>query len=284
MIRQAARRAARWVTEPLRLPLRESMWRQKDKASFVRRFALVNRIDLGWPIKVSFDDDDLVVDDGQSRLSIAQTSRVALYRYGIAERLRRLEGEYLLTGVPIRSEHTVVDVGANIGEVSRLLAGRSGCRLICVEPEAEEFRCLQRNVGPFRAACHNTLLWSTEETLKFYSKNDTGDSTVFEIAGYTSVREVKATTLDRILDESGVGRVRLVKLEAEGAEPEILDGARRWLERIDYIAADLGPERGVSQESTAPAVIQRLLEAGFVFQRANAPRLVCLFMNPAAKP
>lgn len=278
------RRAVRWATEPLRLPLRESMWRQKDKASFARRFALVNCIDLGWPIKVRSDDGELVVDDGRFSLSIARTDRVALYRLGIAERLQRLDGEYLLAGVPIRSEHTVVHIGANIGEVSYLLADRSGCQLICIEPEAEEFRCLQqRNVGPFRAACHNTLLWSAEETLKFYSKNDTGDSTVFEIPGYTSVREARATTLDRVLDESGVERVRLVKLEAEGAEPEILDGAQRWLERIDYIAADLGPERGMTQESTAPAVIQRLLQAGFTFQRANAPRLVCLFKNPAAQ-
>ncbi len=270
---------ARWATEPLRLPLRESMWQEHDKMAFVRRFALVNRIDLGWPIEVEFRNDDFVVIDAAGSLCIAKPSRVALYRHGIEERLRRLESEYLLSGIPIEPGSVVVDVGANIGEVSLLLARRHRCRLVCVEPEPEEFRCLQRNLAPFDATCVNTALWSSVETLKFYSKSDTADSTLFEIEHYDSVREVQATTLDRVLDEAGVDRVRLLKLEAEGAEPEVLTGASAHLSRIDYIAADLGPERGVSQEATAPAVIARLLEAGFALERANAPRLVCLFRN-----
>ncbi len=82
-----------------------------------------------------------------------------------------------------------------------------------------------------------------------------GRATLFEIEHYDSVREVQATTLDRVLDEAGVDPVQLLKLEAEGAEPEVLAGASAHLSRIDYIAADLGPERGVSQEAMAPAVI-----------------------------
>jgi len=90
---------------------------------------------------------------------------------------------------------------------------------------------------------------------------------------------VRASTLKDVLDQSGAQRVRLVKLEAEGAEPEILNGADDWLERIDYLTADVGPERGMSQESTAVPVIARMQAAGFELLKVSSPRLVCLFKN-----
>jgi hypothetical protein len=94
------------------------------------------------------------------------------------------------------------------------------------------------------------------------------------------VRRVKTTTLKALLDGVGdEGPIRLLKLEAEGAEPEILDGTADCLQRFDYVTADVVPERGRLQESTAALVILRMQKAGFELLKVSAPRLVCLFRN-----
>jgi len=55
--------------------------------------------------------------------------------------------------------------------------------------------------------------------------------------------------------------IRLLKVEAEGMEPEVLAGAHQTLQRVDYVAVDAGPERG--GENTVPAVLNALTSAGF---------------------
>jgi len=73
----------------------------------------------------------------------------------------------------------------------------------------------------------------------------------------------------------------LLKLEAEGGEPEVLMGCIEILQNIDYISADLGFERGVSEENTFPEVINFLLYNGFNVVKAIAPsgRNTVLFKN-----
>ena len=55
-------------------------------------------------------------------------------------------------------------------------------------------------------------------------------------------------------------KIKLLKLEAEGAEPEILEGLGEKLNLVEYISADLGYERGVHCESTLVPVTNYLLE------------------------
>jgi len=268
-----------WIASPPRAILRRRLWRSSTKELFASRFASTNRLTENWPIRVTVEDGEFVVHDGQQSLCIAPQERVQLYKKGLAHRFNRLALEYVLNDVPVRSGDLVVDIGANIGEVGLMLAQRYGCRVIAIEPEVEEFRCLTRNLSSIKAHCINLPLWSSVTELQFYSKNDTGDSSLFEIENPTGVRVVRASTLKDVLDQSGAQRVRLVKLEAEGAEPEILDGADDWLERIDYLTADVGPERGMSQQYTAVPVIARMQAAGFELLQVSSPRLVCLFRN-----
>ena len=51
--------------------------------------------------------------------------------------------------------------------------------------------------------------------------------------------------------------IKLLKLEAEGAEPEILLGGLDKIHLIDYICADVGPERGLSYETTLVSSVIR---------------------------
>ena len=42
----------------------------------------------------------------------------------------------------------------------------------------------------------------------------------------------------------------LLKVEAEGAEPEVLQGLKKNLSRVEFITVDCGFERGLNQKST----------------------------------
>ena len=66
------------------------------------------------------------------------------------------------------------------------------------------------------------------------------------------------------MDELIHERVKLLKVDAEGAEFEVINGAKNLLSRIEFIAIDLGFEKGIKQESTAPPVFNFLFENAFV--------------------
>jgi hypothetical protein len=90
---------------------------------------------------------------------------------------------------------------------------------------------------------------------------------------------VEVTTISSLLNERKIAAVKLLKLEAEGAEPEILAGAEDCLERVEYISADLGPERGLALESTAAAVTNFLISRGFMLIDVVPGRWTFLFKN-----
>ena len=87
---------------------------------------------------------------------------------------------------------------------------------------------------------------------------------------------VESFTLDgwfereRVKDKIGKP-IKLMKLEAEGFEPEILQGGLSILDHVEYIAADLGWERGQDQECTIPQVVNLLLAHQFRLKSAFSP-------------
>jgi hypothetical protein len=74
-------------------------------------------------------------------------------------------------------------------------------------------------------------------------------------------------------------KIKLFKLEAEGAEPEICHGAINSLKNIEYISVDVGFERGIKQSSTAPDVVNYLLKNNFVLKNVGDSRMCYLFKN-----
>ena len=63
-----------------------------------------------------------------------------------------------------------------------------------------------------------------------------------------SKNRVKQIRLDKLISE----RVRLLKVDAEGAGIEVIYGAKNLLFQIDFIVIDLGFEVGKKQESIVP--------------------------------
>jgi len=93
---------------------------------------------------------------------------------------------------------------------------------------------------------------------QFFISSSGADSSIYEPLVVEDKILVQQIRLDKLIDE----RVKLLKIDAEGAE-EVILGAKNLLSKIEYIAVDLGFEKGKKQESTAPPVINFLFKNDF---------------------
>ena len=125
----------------------------------------------------------------------------------------------------------------------------------------------------------NLGLWNEKNKLDFYVKSDTADSSLFQIEDYIDIETINVDRLDNIINYEKYELIKLLKIDAEGAEPEILMGASKLLNKIKYITVDVGPERGLLQESTDKETTEFLLNNDFTLLYENRERQTILFEN-----
>ena len=78
--------------------------------------------------------------------------------------------------------------------------------------------------------------------------------------------------MDRIAEDYGIDALAFLKCDAEGAEPEVLEGGRELLRRTVRIAIDTGPER--RGERTSAACEALLRDAGFTVRTRERGRIM----------
>lgn len=201
-------------------------------------------------------------------------SRVLTYLSGFSQRANYIANTYMLNLIDFRAGDLVVDCGANMGDLEYFLRRNlPKVDYIGYEPNPHDFSCLVRNVGISK--CRNIGLWNVIGSIPFYVNDDHSSSSFIEPPEFRKIIKIPASTLNC---EFPTTKIRLLKLEAEGAEPEVLQGASEILHNIDYISADVGPERGIDEEETRDFVVNFLIESGFelVNESSNHRKVVLL--------
>jgi FkbM family methyltransferase len=178
------------------------------------------------------------------------------YTKGLRERTSDLVRSYGIDKLEFHRGDLILDVGANTGD---LIPFFSEQRYIGFEPSPAEFRALEKNIN---SSCKvfNCAVGDIENETEFFISSAGADSSMHEPLFVENKIRVKQIRLDKLINE----RVKLLKVDAEGAEVEVINGAQNLLYQIEYIAIDLGFEKGIKQESTAPAVINFLLMNDFI--------------------
>ncbi|MDM9628783.1 FkbM family methyltransferase [Rhizobium sp. S152] len=223
-----------------------------------------------------------VSDDNQS-LYICRRSRHNRSKKGVAAGVDALANQYNLGEIPTNPGDLLIDCGANIGELG-LWAKKRQMQYIAFEPEPLEARCADLNAFDGASRTHRLALWSENTVLRFFSKAGTADSSAIEMNDFDSVHEIEARRLDTVVDDIPPGAKIILKLEAEGAEPEVLAGAANLLPKIDYVAVDCGFERGKEQTHTFVETNTVLVDYGFRVKKANFSRMTMLYeRTPAAQ-
>ncbi|MHB8381343.1 MAG: FkbM family methyltransferase, partial [Candidatus Binataceae bacterium] len=136
---------------------------------------------------------------------------------------------------------TVFDVGANCGQYTVLAARAVGAigTVHSFEPMAATFVTLDQNVCLNRfenVTINQAALWNEATNLSL--GNEPGEqvrsgrwSAGFAAADPSAV-SVRALRLDDYVREHGITRIDLIKMDIEGAEPFMLQGARESLDRF----------------------------------------------------
>ena len=139
--------------------------------------------------------------------------------------------------ITIRPNTTVVDIGAYIGEFSRGLP--SSCEVVVVEPDPRSVRCLRRNTGE-NVSVFEGAAWDSSGELELKLGRDGSETSFFtpDAGGSRGTVTVPSFRVENFVN----GDVELLKVEAEGAEPEALEGAI-GLEPYQ-IVVDINDERG----------------------------------------
>lgn len=243
-------------------------------------YAVSNVLFLRWSVRLNITKDSVIklTDSDSEDFYLARKSRVPLYKHGVKNRLNFVIKSYFADTVDIESGDVVIDVGANVGELGRYFSEVAAPILICFEPEGKEYECLVKNL-PESAACFNYGLWNYDGQLEFFGRNDTADSSLFRCDSSEESQLIEVKRLDSVMNSlSDVKRIKLLKVDGEGAEPEILFGATDTIKKVDYISVDVGPERH-GQQNTLVEVFNFLLEHGFILVRFNEKRVTALFKN-----
>jgi FkbM family methyltransferase len=170
----------------------------------------------------------------------------------IAGRRFVLEGDDYVQNLPDRFEpdlvslmallcepdFRVIDIGANVGATALALSQicHQG-KVAAVEPMPRTFEFLQRNIAPCKnIAAFNFALGSKagSVTMQGASCNLSGsfvaDQYQIRHSGHTAT-SVEVKMLDESFEQLSLDRLDFIKIDAEGFELEVLEGAQKVLDR-----------------------------------------------------
>jgi len=197
--------------------------------------------------------------------------RLAIYRKGLLYRGSELANSYHLDEINLEPNSLIIDIGANVGDL--LLWLPEFIRYVGFEPSPLEFGMLSKNISSNSKAL-NYAATNKDSIVKFYLASKEADSSIFEPPVYSSSIEVQGIRVDKLIN----GRIKVLKVDAEGAEMEVLEGCINLFNQIEYISIDLGFEKGLLQESTFIPCLKLLSQNGFELIKLSK-NLRCLFRN-----
>lgn len=142
---------------------------------------------------------------------------------------------------------TIIDVGANKGQFALASTKRfPHANVISFEPLPEQYEKYKKNLGKLkRVKIHNVALGSEAGIIDFYRNEHSHASSALPISdeqkkaipetANTTKIQVKVNRLDEAISENEINGLTLLKLDVQGYERNVLEGATKLLSKIDYI-------------------------------------------------
>ena len=174
----------------------------------------------------------VTMNDG--RIMYLDLREVMCLPYLLAGEIWDEKGETAFIKSIIKSQDTVIDVGANVGWYSSLLSEIVGShgKVYGFEPSAKAFSLVEKTAESYSQLEVNQLALSDfEGEANLHIASDGGQSSLQTPLYNTTVatQKCRVTTLDSFLETKGNPNVNFVKCDAEGAELSIVKGASRLL-------------------------------------------------------
>ena len=174
-------------------------------------------------------------------------------------------GPYDFTDIDFQPGDVVVDIGAHVGTVSVWLAkAYPFLRIYSYEPIPPVYERLAHNL--VRNDVANVTAFNRAVTgdgrdleLVVHLASNTGGGTAqvasLDLPGHDR-HQVDSTTLDDIFEEHGIERLKLLKIDCEGSEYEVLLTSQR-LGRIDHVRGEFHENRMLQERGYSAEALER---------------------------
>lgn len=169
----------------------------------------------------------------------------------------------------------VIDVGANVGQYASTLRSVGGYRerIISLEPVSDAFTRLEHaSAGDARWDCRRLALMDVdgEMTLHVADRDELSSFNESSAAGRAALSEVRTkfdetvptARLDTVYESLAGDRRAFLKLDVQGSEPRVLDGAERCLSYFIGLQLELPLVPLYEGQVSAGDLIARLEAAG----------------------
>lgn len=177
-----------------------------------------------------------------------------------------LHSAYKLDEIDFQPGDVVLDLGAQVGVVSCYLAKKHpNIKIYAYEPMPDNYKRLVRNLGAngiTNVVAVNQAVSGDGRKLRIYgdlSQNSGGASMYGAGETYTDVESV---TLADILERHKIERVKLLKIDVEGAEYEIL-GAQYGdpiADKIEHVRGEFHTNNQLEAKGFKPGVLAHFLD------------------------
>ena len=171
----------------------------------------------------------------------------------------------------LSSKDKFIDIGCSFGLFSLIAAeivGTNG-EVLAFDPSSTSIKTLNINskINGFQnIKTHNIALGNSDNLIQFFGQNYGGTSIKGNPQYETSVgREIEMKKLDSVLSLNDLHNLKFIKIDAEGAEFEILKGAENILKNSKdlLIAIELGEMMLTAAESSIEEVVNFLISLGY---------------------
>ena len=165
----------------------------------------------------------------------------------------------------LNPDDVVIDIGSHCGYFSKLCLDNGSQNVVCYEANEENYQLLLKNLSSYSGwKAHNVAVWKeTSNDVSFYNynKSDNTGLNSFYKSPYMNdyeVTKVKTVSLNDVL--SSYEKVKILKLDTEGAEYEILMNSTS-LEKVETI---LGEYHNDLTDKTLSDLIKFLESKNFI--------------------
>lgn len=151
-----------------------------------------------------------------------------------------VEKQYDASVLPAEAS-TIIDLGANIGLSALFFAERyPRARIICLEPDPDNFRQLSRNAAPHsdRIEIVNAAIWSKDTMLSLQTVDENNEDLGAWGARVSAGDNpgIRAMSMETLLDFYNIDFADILKIDIEGAEVDLFERSiNAWSRRVGLI-------------------------------------------------
>lgn len=172
----------------------------------------------------------------------------------------------------LRKGMTVLDVGGNVGLISRICSTAVGStgKVVAFEPDPYTRGFLEYNTRNCGNVTVSPIALSDENTkAQFHIHPGSGTSnSLVEISGAKDVFDVDCMTMDSYLEENPELKPEFIKIDVEGAELRVLKGMERTISASGglFLIMEFCPENLANGGVSSADLYSKITDMGFAVE------------------